>query len=114
MVENRGSGYLTINGELEKALLDKPIVKSDLDGFAFVVRHRRMTREEGTEYAKVNVGEAMLSFFASRESASSSEVAKAAGLSVKTTRGYIRKLVGDGVLEAIGTKNSPKRRYRLL
>lgn len=113
VVENRGSGYPTINGELERALLDKPIVRSDLDGFGFVVRHRRMTREEGAGYAKANVEEAILTFIASRESVSSSEVAKAAGLSVKTTRAYIKRLVDDGTVEAIGTRNSPKRRYRL-
>ena len=37
----------------------------------------------------------------------------AAGVSSKTARGYSNKLVDEGILDAIGTKNSPKRRYRI-
>ena len=113
VVENRGSGYPTIKMSLEKALMGKPIVRSTLDEFDILFRHRRMTEEEGRSYSRANVEEAILSYFAEHESASSSEVTKAVGMTMKTVRRYLSRLVEDGTLEPIGTKNSPKRRYRL-
>ena len=113
VVENRGSGYPTIKMSLEKALMGKPIVRSTLDEFDILFRHRRMTEGEGYSYSRANVEEAILSYFAEHESASSSEVTKAVGMTMKTVRRYLSRLVEDGTLEPIGTKNSPKRRYRL-
>ena len=113
VVENRGSGYPTINRELEEALMPNPISRSSLDGFQIVLRHRKMTEQEGKAYSKNNVEDAILAFLSERESASASEIARASGIGVKTIRGYISKLLDDGTLDAIGTRNSPKRRYRL-
>ena len=41
------------------------------------------------------------------------EVAKASGASTKTALRYIKALLNEGLLEHIGAKNGPKRRYRL-
>ena len=71
-----------------------------------------MTEQEGRAYSKSNVEDAILAFLSERESASASEIAKASGIGIKTIRGYISKLLDDGTLDAIGTRNSPKRRYR--
>ena len=113
VVENRGSGYPTIARELEEALMGEPIIHSTLNSFDFMIRHRKMTDAEGRGYSKLNVEDAILAYLAERESASTSEIARAAGMSAKTIRGYINRLVEEGVLDAIGTKNSPKRRYRI-
>lgn len=113
VVENRGSGYPTITRELEEALMGEPIIGNSLDRFDFIIRHRRMTDAEGKGYSRLNVESAILAYLTKRESASTSEVARAAGISSKTARGYINKLVDEGTLEAIGTRNSPKRRYRI-
>ena len=113
VVENRGSGIPTINRELADALMDRPILRSTLDEFDITFRHRRMTEAEGAGYSKGNVEEAVLAYFTEHESASTSEVAKASGMSTKTARRYIKDLLDEGVLEPIGTKNSPKRRCRL-
>lgn len=113
VVENRGSGFPTINNELEKALMGKPLVLSSLDEFKIILRHRKMTREEGTSYSKANVEEAILEFLRNRGSASTSEVARAAGISTKTALSYISRLVNEGMVEGIGSKHSPKRRYRI-
>lgn len=113
VVENRGSGYPTINRELEEALLGRPIVQSSLDEFGLMIRHRKMTAEEGEGYSGANTEEAIIAFLRGRGSAKASEVANAAGMSAKTARKYINRLLEEGVLEAIGTKNSPDRRYRL-
>lgn len=113
VVENRGSGYPTINRELEKALMPAPIAKSTLDEFVLIMRHRRMTEQEDHSYTKENVKTAILEFFAGHESVSTSELAKASGMSVKTIRRYLSSLMEEGIIEGIGMVNSPKRRYRL-
>ena len=84
VVENRGSGYPTINRELEQALMPAPIVKSTLDEFVLIMRHRRMTDQEGRSYTKENVMAAILGYVTDRESVSTSELAKASGMSMKT------------------------------
>ena len=99
--------------ELADALMDSPILRSTLDEFDITFRHRRMTEAEGAGYSRGNVEEAVLAYFTEHESASTSEVAKASGMSTKTALRYIKALLDEGLLEPIGTKNSPKRRYRL-
>ena len=113
VVENRGSGYPIITGELEKALMGKPLVTSNLAEFKIVFRHRRMTEHEGQSYSKANVEEAILSFIRHHQSASTAEIAHAAGISSKTALAYINRLINEGIVEGIGSKFSPKRRYRL-
>lgn len=113
VVENRGSGYPTINRELEEALMPAPIAKSTLNEFVLMLRHRRMTDQEDRSYTKENVKTAIIEYFANHESASTSELAKASGMSVKTIRRYLSQLMEEGIIEGIGTVTSPKRRYRL-
>ncbi len=114
VVENRGSGYPTISRELSDALMPEPVAVSSLDEFALTFRHRRMTEEEGRLYSRRNVDEAILSYLSDRESASASEIAHASGISVKTVREYVGRLLEEGMIDAIGTLNSPKRRYRVV
>ena len=113
VVENRGSGLPTIEFELEKMLMGKPLISSSIDEFRIVMRHRKMTEEEGRAYSKGNTEEAILEFVRARGSASTSEIANAAGISTKTARRYVAGLCESGLLEGIGSRNSPHRRYRL-
>lgn len=113
VVENRESGYPTINKELEEALMPAPVVRSTLDEFDLTLRHRRMTEEEGRSYTRKNVSEAIVSYLTERESASASEIARASGVSLRTVREYISRLIDDEAIEPIGSLNSPKRRYRI-
>lgn len=114
VVENRGTGYPTIFGELERALMVAPLMKSSLAEFSITFFHRRMTEAEGTSYSRTNTRDAVLAHFVSHESASTAEVARAAGISTKTALSYIKGLMKDGILEPIGSQYSPQRRYRLL
>ena len=93
--------------------MGKPLVTSSLDEFSIILRHRKMTQEEGINYSKKNVEEAILDFLRKRGSASTSEIANASGVSTKTARLYITALVEDGLVDGIGSKHSPKRKYRL-
>lgn len=113
VVENRGSGYPTINRELEEALMPAPVAQSTLDQFDLTFRHRRMTAQEGAGFSKGNVEEVIISFISDKGSASSAEIARAAGMTQKTIRRYLAELMEEGTIDAIGTMNSPRRRYRL-
>lgn len=93
--------------------MEKPIIDNGLDGFRIIFRHRSMTEQESASYSRRNVLEAVLDFASTRESVSAKEIADAAGISKKTARGCINALMDEGVLEGIGSLNSPKRRYRL-
>lgn len=113
VVENRGSGIPTIFSELAVALMEPPEFESTLSRFKITFQHRRMTSQEGAEYSKGNVRQAILEFLGSHQSASSQEIAVASGLSQKTIRGYLNELQETGEIIGIGSKYSPKRRYRL-
>lgn len=114
VVENRGTGYPIILGALERALMPAPVITSTLDEFRMVLRHRRMTEQEGPSYTRKNVAEAILDYLAKHESVTTAEVANSAGMSNKTALGYINALISEGLVEGIGSKYSPKRRYRLV
>lgn len=86
---------------------------SSLDGFDLMFRHRKMTDKEGRDYSRSNVEESILSYLSERESASSADIARASGLTVKTIRRYIARLLDAGIIDAIGAMNSPNRRYRI-
>ncbi|MEG0218305.1 MAG: winged helix-turn-helix domain-containing protein, partial [Raoultibacter sp.] len=84
-----------------------------LDEFKIIFRHRSMTEQEGAGYSKSNVEEAISDYFTKRESVSKSEIARAAGISPKTAMVYVNRLIDEGIVEGIGSRNSPKRRYRM-
>ena len=58
--------------------------------------------------------QALLSYLARRQSASTSELSNASGTSTKTIRDYLSRMMADGLVEGIGSKYGPKRRYRLV
>ena len=72
-----------------------------------------MTERESASYTRGNVREAVLGIISSRGSAGTSEIARAAGVSDKAARGYINEPISEGIVEGLGSQNSPKRRYRL-
>jgi ATP-dependent DNA helicase RecG len=114
VVENRGTGYAIIKGSLADALMPPPIPVSSLSEFRIIFGHRKMTEQEGASYSHDNMRSAILAYLAERQSASTSELANAAGVSTKTIRDYISRLMEEGLAEGIGSKYSPKRRYRLI
>ncbi len=114
VVENRGTGYAIIKGSLADALMDPPIAVSQLDEFRILFRHRKMTEQESSSYSRGNMEQAILSYLAQRQSASTSELSSASGTSAKTIRDYLSHMMADGLVEGIGSKYSPKRRYRLV
>lgn len=114
VVENRGTGYAIIRDSLADALMGEPIAESSFKEFRILIRHRKMTESENRSYSRENTESAILAFLAQHESASTSELAAASGISTKTVREYLSKLQAEGIVEGIGSKYSPKRRYRLV
>lgn len=94
--------------------MDPPVPVSTLSEFRIIFGHRRMTEQEGTSYSRDNMRQAILSYLAERNSASTSELADAAGVSAKTIRDYLSGLMDENLVEGIGSKYGPKRRYRLV
>lgn len=113
VVENRGTGYALIERSLESALMQPPTVLSTLDEFRIIFRHRSMTKEEGPAYSKDNVEQAILTYLAQKGTVSTAQIATAAGLSTKTVREYLNRMLEQGLVEGVGSKFSPQRRYRL-
>ena len=113
VVENRGSGYPTINHELASASMRAAEVTSTLTGFEIVFKRGRTDEEKTAGCPKSAVEKTVLDYLAQREVASMAEIAEAAGVGIKTARGYVAALVECGEVVAMGAKTSPKRKYRL-
>lgn len=113
VVENRGTGYTLIEHSLESALMQLPTVLSTLDEFRIIFRHRSMTEEEGLAYSKDTVEQAILTYLAQKGAVSTAQIATAAGLSTKTVREYLNRMLEQGLVEGVGSKFSPQRCYRL-
>jgi ATP-dependent DNA helicase RecG len=113
VVENRGSGYPTINHELATASMRAAEVTSTLTGFDIVFRRGKAAGEETSGCPKVAVEKSILEFLAQHETASMAQIAEAVGAGVKTTRGYVSTLMERGEIVAVGARTSPKRKYCL-
>lgn len=113
VVENRGTGLPVIRSELAAALMAPPDIFSSLEEFRITFKHRSMTPEEGAYYSGANVKNSITAYLATHESASTSELSQASGLSAKTIRDHLSTLIEAGTVEGIGSLYSPKRRYRL-
>lgn len=113
VVENRGTGYEIMRNALADALMEDPVAMSSLDEFRIIFRHRKMTEQEDAGYSRQNVEEAILAYLSEHASGSTAELARASGMSTKTVRDYLNALLREGIVEGIGSKHSPQRRYRI-
>lgn len=113
VVENRGTGYALIQSSLESALMQPPTVISTLQEFRIIFRHRSMTEEEDSAYTKDNVEKAILMYLSEKGTVSTAQIATASGLSTKTVREYLNRLLEKGAVEGVGSKYSPRRGYRI-
>ncbi|WEV67435.1 putative DNA binding domain-containing protein [Bifidobacterium sp. ESL0769] len=112
VVENRGTGYPIIAGSLAQANMAPPFVESDLDEFRIVFR-RRQTQDGATDSA-TDMKHQILTFLANQSSAGTAEVASRFDISRRTAAQHLNDLRKEGLVEAIGAKNSPKRAYRVI
>lgn len=114
VVENKGTGFMTIQSALADALMPPPIVKNSLSFFSITFEKRRKTEEERDLLFWDHLENAILTELDTHSSLSISELIDMSGLSRTTIFSHIRKLVKAGKIEPIEPPRSPKQRYRLV
>lgn len=114
VAENRGSGYQEILSQLEQGMLPPPRPVDRLDSFSLTFERRQMTLAERGAAAGTSSRGRILDYLRTHKTASSRELAAAAGISVGGTRAIINSLVKSETIARTEPVTSPKQRYRLL
>jgi ATP-dependent DNA helicase RecG len=113
VAENRGTGYMVIESELEAALMPEPVPKDSIATFSLVFERRRVTASEATLSAREQVRTTVLSLLENGGSISTTEVVQKTGRSRATVYKYIREMVEEKVIEPTEPRKSTKQRYRM-
>lgn len=115
VVENRGTGYIVIEEELQSALMDPPRPLSTLTFFKLTFDKRRRSPSEIKQSAwdKSTVDSAICKALSERSSASAKELMETSGLSRSTINNHVNRLIEQGVVEPTELPRSPRQRYRL-
>ncbi|MFS0129649.1 ATP-binding protein [Corynebacterium striatum] len=113
VAENRGSGYIEILDQLERQLLPPPVPRDSLTEFELTFARRNPTTPERTAALGGGTRGRVLDYLREHRTASSRELAAAAGLSLNGVRRTINELVEEGVIVRTEPLKSPKQRYRL-
>ena len=130
MAENRGSGYQEILDKLHRDLLPPPEVRNSLTRFALLFYKRGETEDapltkhtESSAHAhsiahskpaaNTSTREAIVDYLRAHDSASTKELADAAGVTAETIRRSLRQLLTEKLVHATAPQRSPKQRYRL-
>jgi ATP-dependent DNA helicase RecG len=112
VAENRGTGYATIESELQRALMPPPIPKDDVAGFSLTLPRRRLSADEQGANLQRSTREAILTAVDQQGSVSSREVMRASGLSRTAVVRQLNALVDEGILAPTEPGRSPRQRYR--
>ena len=113
VAENRGTGYIEILDQLEQQLLPPPVPRDSLTEFELTFARRNPTTPERTAVSGGGTRGRVLDYLREHRTASSRELAGAAGLSLNGVRRIINELVEEGVIVRTEPLKSPKQRYRL-
>lgn len=130
VAENRGSGYQEILDKLHRDLLPPPEVRNSLTRFALLFYKRGETEDtpltkhaESSAHAhsiahskpaaNTSTREAIVDYLRAHDSASTKELADAAGVTAETIRRSLRQLLTEKLVHATAPQRSPKQRYRL-
>ncbi|MBM6927919.1 ATP-binding protein [Parasutterella secunda] len=114
VVENKGTGFMTIESSLASALMPPPKVLNSLTYFKLTFEKRRKTAEEISDRSWKNLESAILSELEKLGSVSTKELMTMSGYSRQTIINHVNRMVQTGLLEPIEPRNSPKQRYRLV
>lgn len=109
VAENRGTGFAVMEEALRQALMPPVEVRDDLASFTVIFRRRRVAQ---AEESRGTARERIMTLMATRESASTSELKEATGLSRTAVQNAVNQLLGEGMLEALEPPRSPRQRYR--
>lgn len=114
VAENRGSGYQEILDKLQQELLPPPAPHSNLNGFRLEFFKRKPTPAEQASREGGSTRKVVLDYLAQHSSASSRDLAAAAGVVLATVRRTVNILIDEGIVERTEPNRSPKQRYRLV
>lgn len=117
VVENKGTGYAIIRNALEQAGMDAPETTDTISAFAFTMRKRtwRYAEKESDEidWTLSRTDRKIIDWLKDVEVVKAVEVAEVVGVSRSTASRRLKVLCDRGLVERLGSVNSPQLRYRL-
>ncbi len=113
VAENRGSGYVEILSEQQRAHLPAPHPDDQLSRFRLTFARRYLTEIEGGGAMPATPRELILDHLRHHATAASKELATVAGVSVGRVRQILNELCDSGEVERTQPARSPKQRYRI-
>lgn len=113
VVENKGSGFMTIEASLANALMPPARIQNSLTFFSVTFEKQRKTIEDFSGQAWDNLDEGILSALKIHGTLSVKEIMTMSGFSRVTVAKHIRTLTENGSIEQTEVRKSPKQRYRL-
>ena len=114
VVENKGTGFMTIQQSLAESLMPPPQIQNSLTFFKLTFEKRRRTKSESSAESWKNTADAIVSEMSKQTSISITQLVAMSGLSRATISKHIRQLVDAGRIEPLEAPRSPKQRYRLV
>lgn len=114
VVENKGTGFMTIESALEKALMPPPKVQNSLTFFSLTMEKRRAAAERPLERSWKNLREAILLELERGASLSAQELSDMSSVPRSSINYHLRALVREGIIEPLEAAKSPRQRYRLV
>ncbi|MFC5369589.1 ATP-binding protein [Arcanobacterium bovis] len=114
VAENRGTGFAEIVSQMTKNLMPTPRVTDSLTQFKIEFLRRNPTTSEKHAAKHGSSADAILQYLSTHTSATSKELAAAAGISVGGVRRLLNNMVASKQLERLEPLRSPKQRYRLI
>lgn len=114
VVENRGSGYQEIQRQLEHELLPPPRPKNSIGSFSLTFSRRAMTHAEKGAAVGESSRDRIMNYLRVHETATSRELAAAAGISRGSTLKIVSALRSEGLVERTEPARSRNQRYRLM
>lgn len=112
-LKNRGSGYQEIERQLDQSLLPPPRPVDRLTQFSLMFGRRLPTEAERGAAEGTSSADRIVEYLRTHSTATSKELAGAAGIGGGGARKVINGLIDQGIVERTEPARSPKQRYRL-
>lgn len=114
VVENKRTGFATIQQELAEALMPAPRIQNSLIFFKLTFEKRCAAKAERATGSWRNPADAILSEMSKETCLSVAQLVALSGLSRATISKYVRQLVDAEKIEPLEAPRSPRQRYRLV
>lgn len=112
VAENRGTGYATIQAQLNAALMPPPQPVDDISSFSLTFLRRHLTDDERDHHRDPGIRAAILREVDAHGSVTTRELMTASGLSRTAVLRQINAMIEAGTLSPTEALRSPRQRYR--